>query len=72
MKGTAGLTLTTTGTETLNAGTYDVDDGVAYTFAAPNGGLTLNGSLVLSQNTTFGGVTLGGSVTLDGSGGNYA
>ena len=54
VKGTAGLTLTTSGTETLNAGTYDVDDGAAYTFAAPNGGLTLNGSLVLSQNTTLG------------------
>ena len=54
VKGTAGLTLTTTGTETLNAGTYDVDDGAAYTFAAPNGGLTLNGLLAVSQNTTLG------------------
>ena len=72
VKGTAGLTLTTSGTETLNAGTYDVDDGAAYTFAALNGGLTLNGSLVLAQNTTFGAMTLGSSVTLDGSSGNCA
>ena len=59
----AALSITSSGAETLNAGTYNISGG-AYTFAS-SGGETLSGTLVLGQATTFGGaVTLAGDVAL--------
>ncbi|WP_353229621.1 filamentous hemagglutinin N-terminal domain-containing protein [Novosphingobium sp.] len=65
--GTSALTLAN-GLLTLNAGTYDVDGGAAYTFGAA----TTNGTLTLGQATTFGAMTLGSDTTLDGAVGNRA
>jgi hypothetical protein len=57
------LNLTTTGTETLDGGTYTIGSG-PYSFGA----VTLNGAIVLGQATSFGAVTLGsGNVSLDSS-----
>lgn len=58
-----GLTLTGTGTRTLNAGTYDV---TAADAAFDFGAATLNGALTIGQATTFGATTLGSNVTVDG------
>ena len=58
----AALTLTTTGTETLNAGTYAI--GLS-TGTFNFGAVTLNGAIVLGQATTFtGAATLGSNTTL--------
>jgi filamentous hemagglutinin family protein len=63
--GTASLTLTTTGTVTLDGGAYDIATGAGYTFATA---VTTNGTLTLGQATTFNGaVTLGGNSTFDSS-----
>ncbi len=63
------LSVTSTGTETVNAGTYAIGTG-PYAFAS---NATLSGTLTLGQDTSFvGSVTLGGSTTLNSSAGNYA
>ena len=67
VSGTANLTLSDT-TLNLNAGTYDVHGGAAYTFGAA----TTSGNLVLDQATTFGALTLATATTLDTSTGNLA
>ena len=67
------LTLTTTGIETLDAGTYTIGAaGSAYSYSSP-GGVTLNGALTLGNATSFGAaVTLGSNTTLSDSGGTIA
>ncbi len=61
----AALNLTTTGTETLDAGTYAIGSG-SYAF----GTVTTSGTIVLDQATTFSGaMTLGSNTTLIDSSG---
>ena len=62
------LTLTGTGTRTLNAGTYSWASLTGGTLGA----VTTNGTLTLGQATNFGAVTLGSTTTLDSSAANGA
>ena len=63
------LTLNTTGTVTLNGGTYTITGGGnPYVFPA----VTTNGTLTFGQKTNFGAVTLGSSTAIDSSGVNGA
>jgi filamentous hemagglutinin family protein len=56
----AGLTVNTSGQQTLNAGTYTIGSG-PYAF----GDVTTNGTIVLGQATSFGAVTLASDTVLD-------
>ncbi len=62
------LTLTTTGTKTLNAGTYSWLGLTGGTLGA----VTANGTLTLGQSTTFGATTLGSNTVIDSSAANGA
>ncbi len=61
------LTLTTSGTRTLNAGTYSWTGLTGGTLGA----VTTNGALVLGQATDFGAVTLGSDSTISGASVNF-
>ena len=60
----AALNLTTTGSETINGGTYSIGTGT-YTF----GTVLLNGNLVFEQATSFGTAKLGSNTTMIDSAG---
>ncbi len=68
LSGIGTLTLTTSGTKTLNTGTYGWTTLAGGALSA----VTTNGTLTLNQATTFGAVTLGSATVFDSSlvGGN--
>ena len=65
MSQVAALTLSGTGTRTLNAGTYDIA-----TIPSFGNVTTTGGTITLTHSADFGAVTLGASTVFDGSAGN--